>query len=173
MNAIATSTTEQPVIVLDFEEGQQVILLAGATVNGLTTRCNQPGKVIHVQYSQEFGVTYVVSFGKLGMYAYVSADDLQAVAPLLDLYPEVDPGDMLPALLDDAIEFIEAGDTVLWDFAACAEPQEGVVVKTRPNLEYALVKFEHGALRWLHIDEIQLVLKAAALETQSPAFAGA
>ncbi|MEO8391500.1 MAG: hypothetical protein ABI700_00770 [Chloroflexota bacterium] len=67
-------------IALDFEEGQEVTLLAGAKIGGLTTRVNQPGKVVHVQYHAEFGTTYVVAFGKLGMYARVGAEGLEAVA---------------------------------------------------------------------------------------------
>ena len=68
-------------IALAFEEGQDVTLLPGAQVGGLTTRCAQPGRVVHIQYGGEFGVTYVVAFGKLGMVAYVSADGLEAVDP--------------------------------------------------------------------------------------------
>ena len=164
----------QSAIVLDFIEGQEVTLLAGAQVGGLTTRCNQPGKVIHIQYNAEFGVTYVVAFSKLRKYAYVSADGLEAVAdeaetatPLLDLYPEVDLGSFLPAQLEDAIEYIEQGDLIAWDFANSCEPREGVIVKTRPEIEYALVEFDFGTRRWIHISEMNMILKAAALDIQT------
>lgn len=160
---ISTSTQ---VIELAFVEGQAVTLLAGAQVGGLTTRCAQPGKVVHIQYSDEHGVIYVVAFGKLQRYAYVSADGLAAVEepkPLLDAFDgDVDAGDLLPVALDDAAEFIGKGDTVRWTCAACAEAREGVIVQTRTNLDYALVAFEYGALRWLHVDELTLLLKAAA-----------
>ena len=73
--------TDQSAIALDFTEGEDVTLLPGAQVGGLTTRCAQPGKVVHIQYSAEFGVIYVVAFGKLRQYAYVSAEWLEAVDP--------------------------------------------------------------------------------------------
>lgn len=82
MNTLQVTTEQQfagkQAITLDFTEGQEVTLLAGAKVNGLITRCNQPGKIVHIQYHQEFGVTYVVAFGKLGMYAYVGVEGLEA-----------------------------------------------------------------------------------------------
>lgn len=91
-----------------------------------------------------------------------------SAVPLLSLYTEVDPGDFLPALLDDSIEYIEAGDTVLWDIPGCAEAREGVVLVTMPDIEYCIVEFKFGAQRSCHIDDIQLLLKASARETKTP-----
>ena len=79
---------EWEAIALDYSEGQAVTLLPGARVGGLTTRCAQPGKVVHIQYGDEFGVTYVVAFGKLGMVAYVSAEGLEAVEEAQQVAPQ-------------------------------------------------------------------------------------
>ena len=79
-SAASAWLTGRSAIALAYSEGQAVTLLPGAQVGGLTTRCAQPGKVVHIQYGDEFGVTYVVAFGKLGMYAYVSAEGLEAEA---------------------------------------------------------------------------------------------
>jgi hypothetical protein len=163
-------------IALDFTEGQDVILLKGAKVHGLTTKCNQPGTVVHIQYSDEFGFTYVVKFGSLGMYAYVGADGLEAVAevvapaiPLLDLYPGVDEGDLLPATLDpvETMELDRRWRHSSVGLRGVCRTREGVVVETKPNLDYALVRFQFGTTRWCHIDEIKLVLKASALEIET------
>ena len=87
-SAASAWLTGRSAIALAYNEGQAVTLLPGAQVNGLTTRCAQPGKVVHIQYGDEFGVTYVVAFGKLGMVAYVSADGLEAVEEAQQVAPQ-------------------------------------------------------------------------------------
>ena len=86
-SAASAWLTGRSAIALAYSEGQAVTLLPGAQVGGLTTRCAQPGKVVHIQYGDELGVTYVVAFGKLGMFAYVSAEGLEAVAEAVGAQP--------------------------------------------------------------------------------------
>lgn len=165
-------------IALDFLEGQDVILLRGAQIGGLTTRTNQPGTVVKVLYSDEFGFTYCVAFGTMQrMYAYVSAEGLEAVAevapevtPLLDLYPGVDAGDTLPALLEDVTEFIEVRDAVAVNLPGAQMPYYGRIIEINVSVQYALVDCNDGAQRWASIDELQLILKAGALESETPSF---
>lgn len=88
--------------------------------------------------------------------------------PFIDLQdPALDPGDFLSPELDDAIDYIEKGDYVRIERLVKADgaPAEfGVILRTNPQVQYALVKPDHGRPEWFHIDEIYLVLKAGALD---------
>lgn len=68
-----------------YTEGTAVTVKSGALIGGLVLRTNQPGRIIRVQQSAEFGTTYVVALtDKPGMYAYVSADGIEAVTPTFE-----------------------------------------------------------------------------------------
>ena len=82
--------------------------------------------------------------------------------------PSEDPGDYLAPELEDAIEYIEAGDLVEVNLPGALMPYYGTVNHVNVNAQYALVDCNDGAQRWGSIDEVRLVLKKAALEIETP-----
>lgn len=93
--------------------------------------------------------------------------------PSIDLQdPALQPGDFLSPELDDAIDYLEKGDYVRIERLVKAEgaPAEfGTILRTNPQVQYALVQLDHGRPEWFSLDEVYLVLKASALEITAPA----
>ncbi len=83
------------------------------------------------------------------------------------LFDDVPPGDALAPELEEVIEWIEQGDYVRIERLVRrddAPAQFGFIVRTNPEIQWALVRFEHSRrMEWFWIDEVFLVLKAAAL----------
>lgn len=87
--------------------------------------------------------------------------DLQSASP--------HPGDFLAPELDDMIDWIEQGDYVRIERLVKpdgAPAEYGHVLRTNPHVQYALVKPDNRRPEWFHIDEVFLVLKAAALNSE-------
>lgn len=81
------------------------------------------------------------------------------------LHPTPQPGDYLPLELEDPMEYLEKGDYVEVRFAGAAEPVYGHIHRVRADIQWALVESWNGSLRWAHVDDLRLILKAAALTT--------
>ena len=62
-----------------YAEGQEVTLLPGACIGGLTLRTAQRGTIIHIQSD---GAVFVVKFGERGHIAYVGADGIEPLAEI-------------------------------------------------------------------------------------------
>lgn len=67
---------------------------------------------------------------------------------------------------DEAIEWLEAGDTVRIERLVCradAPPEYGTLVQTQPDIQWGLVRFAGSTrMEWFHIDELYLEQKAAS-----------
>jgi hypothetical protein len=81
--------------------------------------------------------------------------------------PSFIPGDYLAPELEDPIEYIEKNDYVRIERLVRRDdaPDEyGFIVRTRPDIQWALVRFEGSAKsEWFWIDEIVLIWKADAV----------
>ena len=93
---------------------------------------------------------------------------ITSVTPLLSLYTEVDPGDYLPPVLEDIIEYLEKDDLVEVNLPGALHPYYGQITRVNVECQQALVDCNDGAQRWASIDELTLILKGSALEIETP-----
>lgn len=79
------------------------------------------------------------------------------------LHPIPEPGDYLPPELDDQVEYLETGDFVEYWLRGSAEPRYGEIVKVNVETQWAVIQAASGIRRAVHVDDLRLVLKQAAL----------
>ena len=109
----------------------------------------------------------IVYFENVGRATICMPSDLEAyAAPLAYDAASPHPGDYLAPELDRDLELIERGDYVRIERLVRRDdaPLEfGTIVRTRPDIQWALVRYENSCqTAWFWIDEVFLVLKAGA-----------
>jgi len=78
--------------------------------------------------------------------------------------PSEDPSNYFAPDLEETVEWIEVDDLVRLHIPGLLLPLYGTIERVREEIQFALVNCFDGADRWVSVDEIELKLKATAVE---------